>query len=107
MAEAAPRQRRGRILFSIVALLLAVGVLPLVYTSWDLVSRSRQSIEGTQQEWQLDKARLISTQVAIFVESLRSQVGAIARTLEMDTTAARASRRGSSASERRNRSSAT
>ncbi len=88
MAGAAPRQRRGRILFSILLLLLAVGVLPLVYTSWDLVSRSRQSIEGTQQEWQLDKARLISKQVAIFVESLRSQVGAIARTLEMDATAA-------------------
>jgi HD-GYP domain-containing protein (c-di-GMP phosphodiesterase class II) len=88
MAEASPRQRRGRILFSILALLLAVGVLPLVYTSWDLVSRSRQSIESTQQEWQLDKARLISTQVAIYVESLRSQVGAIARTLEMDATRA-------------------
>src|SRR5512136_3074454 len=84
MAEASPRQRRGRILFSILGLLLALGVLPLVYTSWDLVSRSRQSIEGTQQEWQLDKARLISTQVAIYVESLRSQVAAIARTLEMD-----------------------
>ena len=84
MAEGAPRQRRGRILFAILGLLLAVGVLPLVYTSFDLVSRSRQSIEGTQQEWQLDKARLISTQVAIYVESLRSQVGAIARTLEMD-----------------------
>ncbi len=86
MAQAAPRQRRGRILFAILGLLLAVGVLPLVYTSWDLVSRSRQSIEGTQQEWQLDKARLISTQVAIFVESLRSQVAAIARTLEMGAT---------------------
>ncbi len=84
MPDPTPRNRRGRILFSILALLFAVGVVPLVWTSWDVVTRSRLSLEGTQQEWQLDKARLISTQVAIYVDSLRSQVRAIARTLEMD-----------------------
>ena len=84
MAEKAPRNRRGRILFSILALLFAVGVVPLVWTSWQLVSRSRESIESNQKEWQLDKARLISTQVSIYVDSLRTQVAAIARTLEVD-----------------------
>ena len=84
MAEKAPRNRRGRILFSILALLFAVGVVPLVWTSWELVSRSRESIESNQKEWQLDKARLISTQVAIYVDGLRTQVAAIARTLEVD-----------------------
>ena len=88
MAETAPRGRRGRILFSILALLFAVGVAPLVWTSSQLVSRSQESIESNQKEWQLDKARLISTQVAIFVDSLRTQVGAIARTLEADTGSA-------------------
>ncbi|HSD29053.1 MAG TPA: HD domain-containing phosphohydrolase, partial [Vicinamibacteria bacterium] len=42
------------------------------------------SIESNQKEWQLDKARLISTQVSIYVDSLRTQVAAIARTLEVD-----------------------
>jgi HD-GYP domain-containing protein (c-di-GMP phosphodiesterase class II) len=84
MAENAPRNRRGRILYSILALLFAVGVVPLVWTSWALVSRSRESIESNQKEWQLDKARLISTQVAIYVDGLRTQVAAIARTLEVD-----------------------
>jgi HD-GYP domain-containing protein (c-di-GMP phosphodiesterase class II) len=84
MAEPPSRRRRGRILFSILLLLLAVGVVPLVYLSWDLVTRSRESIEGTQQEWQLDKAKLISAQVAIYVQGLRSQVSSIARTLEID-----------------------
>ncbi len=84
MAEKAPRNRRGRILFSILALLFAVGVVPLVWTSWELVSRSRESIESNQKEWQLDKARLISTQVSIYVDGLRTQVAAIARTLEVD-----------------------
>jgi HD-GYP domain-containing protein (c-di-GMP phosphodiesterase class II) len=81
-----PRPRRGRILFSILALLLAVGVVPLIYVSWDLVSRSRQSIETTQQEWQLDKGQLISKQVAIYVAGLRANVLSIARSLEMDVT---------------------
>jgi len=84
MAETAPPHRGGRILFSILALLFAVGVVPLVWTSWELVSRSRESIESNQKEWQLDKARLISTQVAIYVDGLRTQVAAIARTLEVD-----------------------
>ena len=40
MAQKAPRNRRGRILFSILALLFAVGVVPLVFeegTSWQTV----------------------------------------------------------------------
>jgi HD-GYP domain-containing protein (c-di-GMP phosphodiesterase class II) len=84
MVETAPRGRRGRILYSILALLLAVGVVPLVWTSSELVSRSRESIESNQKEWQLDKARLISTQVSIYVDSVRTQVASIARTLEVD-----------------------
>jgi HD-GYP domain-containing protein (c-di-GMP phosphodiesterase class II) len=84
MAERKPGLRRGRILYSILALLLAVGVVPLVWTSYRLYSTSRLSIESNQKEWQLDKARLISTQVSIYVEGLRAQVVAIARTLEVD-----------------------
>jgi HD-GYP domain-containing protein (c-di-GMP phosphodiesterase class II) len=87
MAGGAQRGRRGRILYSILALLFAVGVVPLVWTSYRLVSTSKQSMESDQKEWQLDKARLISTQVATYVDSLRSQVTAIARTLEVDAGA--------------------
>jgi len=76
--------RRGRILYSILVLLFAVGVVPLVWTSYRLYSTSRLSIESNQKEWQLDKARLISTQVTIYVDGLRTQVAAIARTLELD-----------------------
>ena len=84
MAVKSPPIRRGRILFSILALLFLVGVVPLVWTSIELVARSRQSLESNQKEWQLDKARLISTQVSIYVDGLRTQVASIARTLEVD-----------------------
>jgi HD-GYP domain-containing protein (c-di-GMP phosphodiesterase class II) len=65
-------------------LLLGVGVVPLVGTSWQLVSRSREILELDQKAMQLDKARSLSQQVAVYVGSLRSQVAAIARTLELE-----------------------
>ena len=79
-----PAPRRGRILVSLLALLLAVGVVPLLWTSYKLVSRSREILELDQKTSQLDKARSLSQQVAVYVSSLRSQITAIARTLEVD-----------------------
>jgi HD-GYP domain-containing protein (c-di-GMP phosphodiesterase class II) len=82
-----PAPRRGRILVSLLALLFAVGVVPLLWTSYKLVSRSREILELDQKTSQLDKARSLSQQVAVYVSSLRSQITAIARTLEVDTPA--------------------
>jgi HD-GYP domain-containing protein (c-di-GMP phosphodiesterase class II) len=87
MGDAKPGPRRSRILYSILGLLFVVGVVPLVWTSYRLYNTSRLSIESNQKEWQLDKARLISSQVSIYVDSLRTQVTAIARTLEVDAGA--------------------
>jgi HD-GYP domain-containing protein (c-di-GMP phosphodiesterase class II) len=79
-----PAPRHGRILVSLLALLFAVGVVPLLWTSYKLVSRSREILELDQKTSQLDKARSLSQQVAVYVSSLRSQITAIARTLEVD-----------------------
>jgi HD-GYP domain-containing protein (c-di-GMP phosphodiesterase class II) len=79
-----PRRRRGRILVYLLALLFAVGVVPLLWTSFKLVSTSRESLEFNQKATQLDMARSLSQQTAIYVESLRAQVAAIARTMEVD-----------------------
>jgi HD-GYP domain-containing protein (c-di-GMP phosphodiesterase class II) len=84
MTTPGPRRRRGRILYLILALLFAIGVVPLVLTSWSLVRRSRDSLEVTQKEKQLDKARSLTTQVDLYVQNLEEQVSIIARTLEID-----------------------
>jgi HD-GYP domain-containing protein (c-di-GMP phosphodiesterase class II) len=68
----------------LLLLLLGVGVVPLVATSYHLVSRSREILELDQKATQLDKARSLSQQVSVYVKSLQSQVVAIARTLEVD-----------------------
>lgn len=88
MARATTPRRRGRILTSLLLLLFGVGVVPLLATSWKLVSQSREILELDQKTLQLDKARSLSQQVGIYVGSLRSQVVSIARTLEVDTDAA-------------------
>ena len=72
MAGTAPRRRRGRILVSLLALLFVVGVVPLLFTSWNLVAKSRESLELDQKALQLDKARSLSQQVAIYAESLHA-----------------------------------
>lgn len=67
-------------------LLFVVGIVPLLWTSFTLVSRSREILELDQKAMQLDKARSLSQQVAVYVESLRSHLTAVARTLEVEAT---------------------
>jgi HD-GYP domain-containing protein (c-di-GMP phosphodiesterase class II) len=84
VARPKPR-RRGRILTSLLLLLLVVGIVPLIATSYKLVSRSREILELDQQTTQLDKARSLSQQVWVYVGSLRDQTETIARTLEIES----------------------
>lgn len=77
-------KRRGRILFSLLLLLFGVGVVPLVGTSYQLVSGSREILELDQKALQLDTARSLSQQVGTYLKSLQAQVAAVARTLEVD-----------------------
>ena len=81
------RRRRGRILVTLLVLLFAVGVVPLLWTSNKLVNRSKEILELDQKSIQLDKARSLSQQVATYLKSLQAQVIAIARTLEVDVRA--------------------
>ena len=82
-ARPAPR-RRGRILFSLLLLLLASAWCRWWPPPSSSCPRSREILELDQKAMQLDKARSLSQQVAVYVGSLRSQVAAIARTLEME-----------------------
>ena len=83
MKPTAPRARGG-ILLSILALLFVVGVVPLLWTSYTLVTRNREILELDQKALQLNKARSLSQQVAVYVKSLSDQILTIARTLEVD-----------------------
>jgi HD-GYP domain-containing protein (c-di-GMP phosphodiesterase class II) len=83
------RGRRGSILLSLLLLLFVVGVVPLLWTSYTLVARSREILELDQKAIQLDKARSLSQQVATYVRSIQAEIVAVARTLEVDLAAGR------------------
>ncbi len=85
MPSKAPPRRRGRILISLLLLLFGLGVVPLLGTSWYLVSQARADLELDQKKAQLDKVRSLSQQIALYGHGLEAQIRAIARTLEVDT----------------------
>lgn len=82
MTEALPKPR-GRILITLLLLLIAIGVVPLLWTSFTLSKRSREIMVLDQKSSQLDKARGLSRQVALYVQGLRGSVSSIARALEV------------------------
>ena len=84
MAVSSAPNRRGRILFSILGLLFLVGVVPLVWTSYRLVTTNRESLEVSLNETQIAKAKTLASQAELFVSSAHSQIVTIARTLEVD-----------------------
>ncbi|MCM2256647.1 MAG: HD domain-containing protein [Vicinamibacteria bacterium] len=81
------RRRRGRILLSLLGLLFLVGVLPLLWVSWYLVSQARADLEVDQRALQLSKAKGLAQQVAIYNRSLQNEISAVARTLELEPAA--------------------
>jgi HD-GYP domain-containing protein (c-di-GMP phosphodiesterase class II) len=84
MAVSSAPNRRGRILFSILGLLFLVGVVPLVWTSYRLVTTNRESLEVSLNETQIAKAKTLASQAELYVSSAHSQIVTIARTLEVD-----------------------
>lgn len=78
-------KRRGRIRTALLVLLLVVGVVPLLLTSSTLVQHSREMLELDQKTIQLDKARSLSQQIAVYVRSLRGQIQMISGTLALDS----------------------
>ena len=81
-----PPRARGGILVSILLLLFVVGVVPLLWTSYTLWARNREILELDQKALQLNKARSLSQQVAVYIKSLSDQILTIARTLEVDAS---------------------
>ncbi len=83
MAPSGNGRPRGRILYSLLLLLLGVGTLPLFWVSFALVSDARERLETELKQLQQATARSLSQQVALYVRSLESQVRSIAQMVEV------------------------
>ena len=71
-SESATRRPAWKIVYTILLVTLAVGLLPLAMVAQKLIGISRESLVTSQQEVQLQMASSTARQVDVTVESLRS-----------------------------------
>lgn len=76
-------KRRGKILYSLIALMLLAGLVPLVLTTAWIMSSSRDALESSEQLLQLDQTRSIAQQSRLYSQSMHNQIAAIAETFEI------------------------
>ncbi len=77
----APFRRRSSILFTLIAVLTAVGLVPLGTVAWKLIDLNREALTTAQQEYQLLLASSVAREVHAHVEGLQSELVRVARTL--------------------------
>jgi HD-GYP domain-containing protein (c-di-GMP phosphodiesterase class II) len=74
-------RRRGRILWSLLAVLAFVGLAPLGSVAWKLIATNREALTTAHQEYQLLLARSIAREADTHVEGLRTQLVRVAQAL--------------------------
>ncbi|MEW6729781.1 MAG: HD domain-containing phosphohydrolase [Acidobacteriota bacterium] len=77
------KEKRSKILYTVLAVLLAVGVLPVVLVGWQLVEINRETLRGNEQRFQLASVEDKAKQIKLYVSSYRDQIIAFARSFEI------------------------
>jgi len=76
-----PFRRRGGIAWTLSAVLLLIGLVPLALMAWRQTQFNRVALATSQQEYQSHVAESIAREVDIHVEGLRSELLRVAQTL--------------------------
>ena len=74
-------KRRGRIVFTLLAVLVLIGLAPLATVAWKLIDINREALSTAQREYQLLMASSVSNELDIHVDGLRSQLMRVAQTM--------------------------
>jgi len=74
-------KRRGRIVFTLLAVLVLIGLAPLGTVAWKLIDINREALSTAQREYQLLMASSVSNELDIHVDGLRSQLLRVAQTM--------------------------
>src|SRR5881628_1014928 len=76
-ARAAPRRRR-KLVYSLLAVLVFVGLAPLAAFAFKLIDTSRRALVTSQQEIELQLASSIAGQIDTFMNGLERQINTLA-----------------------------
>ena len=74
-------KRRGHIVLAMLAVLIAVGIVPLATMSWTLIRTNRESLTREKQEYQVLLATSVASELDLHVEGLGSELLRVAQTL--------------------------
>jgi len=72
---------RGRIVFTLVAVLAFAGLAPLGTVGWKLIDINREALATAQQEYQMLMAASLAREIEIHVASIRSQLLRVAQSV--------------------------
>lgn len=76
--------KRGKILYSLILLMLLAVLVPLLLTSNRLIDANRDVLSTTEQLTQLDQTRSIAHQARIYLQAMYSQILSIAQTFALE-----------------------
>ena len=89
--------KRGKLLYSLILLMLLAVLVPLLLSSTRLINANRDTLATAEQLLQLDQTRSIAQQARIYLQATHGQVIAIAKTFELESDARSVAARISSA----------
>jgi putative nucleotidyltransferase with HDIG domain len=72
--------RRGKILYSLVIVMILAGLAPLLVTSTILIERNREALALSEELVQLDQTRTTAKQARLYLQAMHDQVVGIAQT---------------------------
>lgn len=75
--------KSSKILYTVLAVLLAVSVLPVAVIGWLLVPLTRDTLRGNEQTFQINSVVDKAKQIKLYVNAYHDQIGAFARSLEI------------------------
>lgn len=75
--------KRSKILYTVLAILLILSVLPVAIVGWQLAKLNEDTLRGNEQRFQLDAVLDKAKQISLYVTAYRDQIGAFARSLEI------------------------
>lgn len=76
-----PFLRRGRIAWTLAAVLLLIGLAPLALMAWKQTQFNRVALATAQQEYQLLVAETIAREIDIHLDGLRAELLRVSQTL--------------------------
>src|SRR5579885_231943 len=83
-AVKAPPSKRHKLLYTILPLLIGVGILPVLVLGWYLLGVYRETLAKYEQRLQIEKVESSARQIELYISKYRGQSAGLARALELN-----------------------